>query len=38
MILHDFTDSLLFQIDRSEDVFVEYLVCVISEAVLQGSK
>ena len=36
MILHDFTDSLLFQIDRSEDVFVECLVCVISEAVLRA--
>ena len=36
MILHDFTDSLLFPIDRSEDVFVECLVCVISEAVLRA--
>ena len=36
MILHDCTDSLLFQIDRSEDVFVECLVCVISEAVLRA--
>ena len=36
MILHDCTDSLLFEIDRSEDVFVECLVCVISEAVLRA--